>query len=325
MTGGDRLADKNPALQRLERLTRTSPALFPFLVRDVPGLSQWTDSPESARGWTLRTATWALDPSFDLAAEYSASLRRALSASKEGGTLIAVGRFAADEALPLCPAEIAVASAGGGWDELPSALASEGVRSLTRVEAGGGGLTAWLAGPPPMPGPETEERLCLALARSAVLAGKPVDLGPYLAPSTRPLDDWLHLKRHQDASLAVQYRRRHVNLHELDWLIDLALLRSPVIARPLRTPDRLLALRDAGFLSPIEREALEDAWRFLTETQARLALLGCPDDVVPENPDKLARLAESFGMTEGNGFLAAFEGYRDVTHSIFQEGIQRLH
>jgi hypothetical protein len=52
--------------------------------------------------------------------------------------------------------------------------------------------------------------------------------------------------------------------------------------------------------------------------------LGFSDDVIPENPDKLARVAAVFGYADGNDFLAYHERVIDTVRGIYVEGLERL-
>jgi hypothetical protein len=88
--------------------------------------------------------------------------------------------------------------------------------------------------------------------------------------------------------------------------------------------ERIRTLGRAGLLNMIEVEQVLAARRHLLEVRLRLALLGLEKDIVPENPDKLNRLAESMGMEDGNAFLAKHEQIIDAVRAIYLEGLERL-
>jgi hypothetical protein len=58
--------------------------------------------------------------------------------------------------------------------------------------------------------------------------------------------------------------------------------------------------------------------------RARLWLFGFTPDIVPENPDRLARLASAMGDEDGNSFLARHDEAIDRVRAIYNEGIERL-
>ncbi|MCX7799987.1 MAG: hypothetical protein N2109_06540, partial [Fimbriimonadales bacterium] len=63
---------------------------------------------------------------------------------------------------------------------------------------------------------------------------------------------------------------------------------------------------------------------YLLELRNRLYLLGADKDVVPENPDRLARLAEAFGDEDGNAFLRRHQRVVDTVRGLFVDGLARL-
>jgi hypothetical protein len=121
-----------------------------------------------------------------------------------------------------------------------------------------------------------------------------------------------------------QVERRRVNLDDVSWAVDLAVLAGHVDPEPLDSPSRISALGRAGLLSPLEAEAMIDAHRFLLECRLRLGCLGFSPETVPENPDKLSRVARSFGMSDGNAFLGLFEGFQAVARRVFAHVAERL-
>lgn len=147
------------------------------------------------------------------------------------------------------------------------------------------------------------------------------------------LEELLAMKRRiEDERVKAQHRRRHVKLGhggltDLEWFVGLHELRYPTATeagRPRRMPDRLRALARAKLIHALEFEVLLRARLELMRTRERLYLLGLTPDIVPENPDKLDRLARACGMPEGNAFLEAHERTIDDVRAIYIEGIERL-
>jgi hypothetical protein len=74
----------------------------------------------------------------------------------------------------------------------------------------------------------------------------------------------------------------------------------------------------------LESDQLLAAREHLHEVRNRLTLLGLTKDLIPENPDKLARLAQACGQKDGNSFLAKHEKLIDRVRAIYQDGLERL-
>ena len=129
-----------------------------------------------------------------------------------------------------------------------------------------------------------------------------------------------------------QHRRRHVKLglgglSDIEWFVGLHELRYPTATEagsPRTMVERLRALAKANLIHALEFEALLETRRNLLLTRERLYLLGFTPDVVPENPDKLDRLARAFGLDEGNAFLERHERTIDAVRAIYREGVDRL-
>lgn len=152
-----------------------------------------------------------------------------------------------------------------------------------------------------------------------------------------------HKRRLETEMVPVRYRRRNVKfgeggLSDIEWLLMLHEARFPTATdrtRPFpgekgpgeawRTPERLRRLSAAHLLTPMERDELIAAYEHYSEVRMRLYLLHLHTDVVPENPDKLDRLARCMGSGEGNEFLREHEAHRDAVRSIFLESLERLH
>ena len=92
----------------------------------------------------------------------------------------------------------------------------------------------------------------------------------------------------------------------------------------LETEAFIRALGRARLINAIEVEELRHALKHLLEVRMRLALLGFPHDILPENPDKLDRLAHVSGFEDGNAFLRTHEAVIERVREIYQEGMERL-
>jgi hypothetical protein len=88
--------------------------------------------------------------------------------------------------------------------------------------------------------------------------------------------------------------------------------------------ERLRALARAKLIHALEHETLQNARQELLNTRESLYLLGFTPDVVPENPDKLDRLAQASGLADGNAFLERHERTIDDVRAIYKEGVERL-
>jgi len=87
---------------------------------------------------------------------------------------------------------------------------------------------------------------------------------------------------------------------------------------------RIRNLGRAGLFNAVEVEQIEIAHRHLTEVRLRLGLLGLEKDILPENPDKLDRLAQAMDIETGNEFLANHERVIETVRAIYLQGLERL-
>ncbi|MCC6402716.1 MAG: hypothetical protein IT207_01765 [Fimbriimonadaceae bacterium] len=139
-------------------------------------------------------------------------------------------------------------------------------------------------------------------------------------------------RRIQSERVQVSHRLRHVKLSpgtllDIDWLGQLlvwSLGRVPAPTEPAGALSRLALAAEAGLLSDLEVAKLSDAHEYLLRLRVRLGTLGFPDDVVPENPDKLAVLARLQCSHDGNEVLAQFESHRRNVESVFEEVVARI-
>lgn len=88
--------------------------------------------------------------------------------------------------------------------------------------------------------------------------------------------------------------------------------------------ERLRTLMENQILNAVEMEALAEAHAHLTLLRVRLSLLGYSNSVMPENPDKLDRLARAYGLERGNALLRIHEPHREAVRGIYNESLDRL-
>lgn len=139
-------------------------------------------------------------------------------------------------------------------------------------------------------------------------------------------------KRIETERVTVKYRTRNVKLgvgglSDIEWFVHLHEMRYPTATEAgtlHRLDDRLRQLARARLINAVELDALSEGLRHLLTLRERLALLGLTTDIVPENPDRLDRLAWTFGFERGNEFLAKHEHITSAVRLIFLEGIERL-
>jgi glutamate-ammonia-ligase adenylyltransferase len=112
-------------------------------------------------------------------------------------------------------------------------------------------------------------------------------------------------------------------LNDIEWIVRMSELAHPGLPRPsARIEDRLSELTTAGVLNVVERDALAGALSFFRRLRAHLALEGDFDDVLPENPDRLARLATAMGMETGNELLRHYAEWSDQVRAIYQTTVE---
>jgi glutamate-ammonia-ligase adenylyltransferase len=96
-------------------------------------------------------------------------------------------------------------------------------------------------------------------------------------------------------------------LLDIEWLAHLCEMRYVTamdVAPGKRFSDRIRSLNGAGLMNALETEVLLQAHRWLLDLRVAIWLQGTDSDVMPENPDKLDRIAEFMGDNNGNATLA---------------------
>jgi glutamate-ammonia-ligase adenylyltransferase len=194
------------------------------------------------------------------------------------------------------------------------------------------GLTAY-----DFDGMEMWERFALGHARQ--ISGNPEALrlvmhSAYGLPLTpERIKELARMKRRIETErVKPQHVRRNVKLgygglSDVEWLIHLHEMRYPTALHAGETTEmdeRIRKLGRAGLINALEVELLLQARRHLLDLRSRLFLMGQSDDLVPENPERLDRLAHTLGFEHGNAFLAHHEQIIEGVRRLYIEGLERL-
>ncbi|MFI5385966.1 MAG: hypothetical protein ACHQ50_07580 [Fimbriimonadales bacterium] len=184
---------------------------------------------------------------------------------------------------------------------------------------------------------EMWERFALGQARlilGSEDALKMVLKAAYAQPLTpERLQELLGLKKRIETERVLpQHMKREVKLGlgglaDIEWFVHLHEMRYPTATRAGVEPhmeDRIHALGRARLINAVEADQLIVAREHLLTLRLRLGLQGLKKDLLPENPDKLDRLALASGFKDGNAFLAHHEHVIDAVRAIYQEGLERL-
>jgi len=116
-------------------------------------------------------------------------------------------------------------------------------------------------------------------------------------------------------------------LNDIEWLVHLHEMRYPTASKAGKSTDmdeRIRRLCGARLLNAFEADLLLEGRRFLLELRSRIYFLGLDEDLLPENPDKLDRLARSCGFEDGNLLLAKHQSVVEPVRRLYIEGLDRL-
>lgn len=178
-----------------------------------------------------------------------------------------------------------------------------------------------------------------ALGQSRLILGseealKMVVKAAYAQPLTpERLKELLALKhRIETERVQPQHMRReiklgHGGLADIEWFVHLHEMRYPTATKAgenIHFEDRIRALGRAHLINAIEVEQFLIAREYLLRMRLWLGLQGLKKDLLPENPDKLDRLARANGFNEANVLLAHHEHVIDTVRAIYRDGLERL-
>ena len=116
-------------------------------------------------------------------------------------------------------------------------------------------------------------------------------------------------------------------LTDIEWLVHLIEMRFSTESESAGTrsmPDRVGNLERAGHLDQTEADRVVDSHRHLIEVRIRLSLLGFDKDIIPENPDKLNRLALTMDFPSGDKFLEEHKKKIESVRAIYLKTLERL-
>jgi glutamate-ammonia-ligase adenylyltransferase len=184
---------------------------------------------------------------------------------------------------------------------------------------------------------ELWERFALGHARLLRGSGEAfeavLEMAYGLSINATRMEELLEMKhRVETERVKPQHVRRNVKLghgglNDIEWLVHLNEMKYPM-ATDARGGgifgDRIRHLAEAQLINALESEFLLTAHRHLLDVRLRLQLLGYEGDLVPENPDRLDRLARSCGDADGNSFLSRHEPVIDGVRRLYHESLERL-
>lgn len=308
--------------------------------------------------YTTVCAQWALDPTFALGPVLSAiadallvHCARRLYASFD---IIGMGSFGTREFGPGSDADLLLLIADREGQPEAEQQAQHflamlgqlkrlgmplGVDLRLRPEGGKGLLVRTYDGfrAYDLDGMEMWERFAIGHAR--LVYGDPraidlVDKSAYGLPLTpERLKELVRMKRRVETErVQPQHVRRNVKLgsgglNDIEWLIHLHEMRYPESTKAGSTTEmseRIQRVARARLLNALEAEILRDARTFLLELRAWLVLQGHTGDLMPENPDRLDRLAQVLGIEHGNALLARYLDVTETVRRLYLEGLERL-
>lgn len=309
-------------------------------------------------GWAALCLRWVLDPRLPVGQAlrylYDESLCHVAKRLMVEFDIVALGSYACDELSPVSDLDVVLLVREARLHAEAEAHAQQAlafVAALKRYEApfeldlrlrpeGGKGLlvrTYEGFRNYELEDMELWERFALGrtrLVHGSDEAARTLIKASYALPLTpERLEDLVSMKRRIETERVLPtHRRRHVKLgdgglSDIEWLVQLHQMRYPtatMAGTAALTEDRLRLLAHARLINAVELEELLMAHRYLCRIRNRLGLLGFKDDVLPENPDKLERLAHLEGFADANSFLAHHEHTTEVVRLLYVEGLQRL-
>lgn len=338
------IEEETDPVERLSRLTGSEP------IEALAG---------AIRDSCLRLAArWALEPSFDLSERLTRWADASLSAvARRVGArfgAVALGSFALDEQTLASDADLLLLIEDGEDHRAAEESAQAFLAEIGRLRTLGSPLTVDLRLRPEgrqgllvrsLDGFRAYEATAMemwerfALGQCRLLWGPPALLdavleAAYNLPLTpERLEELAAMKRRIETERArPSPQPRDVKLgpgglSDIDWLVHLYEMRYPTATdagRNRRMDDRIHALAAARLVNVAEQHELTEARSYLVELRNRLFLLGAEKDVLPENPDRLARLAEAFGEDDGNAFLRRHQRVVDTVRGLFLDAMARL-
>ena len=139
-------------------------------------------------------------------------------------------------------------------------------------------------------------------------------------------------RRIETERVAPQHVKRDVKLgsggiSDIEWLVHLTEMRYPTATRAGTVTDmseRIRNLVRARLLNTLEGDLLVEAHTFLQRTRVRIYFLGIDDDLMPENPDRLDRLAISCAFNDRNSLLSRYQSVTQAVRRMYLDTLDRL-
>lgn len=184
---------------------------------------------------------------------------------------------------------------------------------------------------------ETWERFALARSRAITPGSEPylnavrqIAFSPGLTPEN--VQELIQMKRRIETErVAVQHLNREIKLglggiDDIVWATNMWLMARPELGRSVSpsTPARIECLAQNGLLSPDEASDMQLAHTHLLKLRTAVLLLDFEPDLLPENPDRLAILAEIMGFEGANELLGRDNAIRGGVRAVLERTFARL-
>jgi glutamate-ammonia-ligase adenylyltransferase len=307
---------------------------------------------------TKTVAQWALNPTENLGEKLTeltdALLRHACKRLYVDADLLALGSYGREEMAPDSDLDLVWLVSDGKRQPIAEGVAQALIALLGKLRRldlpvevdlrlrpdGGQGLLVRsyeALKSYDLEGMELWERFALGQARQVI--GNPeaaavvrsVAYGLPLTPER--LGELVSMKRRIETErVRPQHKFRDVKLgrgglSDIEWFVHLHEMRYPTALDAgslIRMPERIRVMARAALINAVECEELLEAQAHLLRTRTWLVLQGIEEGVMPENPDKLDRLALAMDYADGNSFLARHEAIIQRVRQIYEDGLARL-
>ncbi len=347
------LRDNEGSLTRVQTILSDAPRLTPLFRSDLALTEELLSGEieEGGQGFARVLARWTLQGGFPLEEALAdlgdAQVRAALP---EGLDVVALGSLGLKETTPGSDLDLLLLTDG---DQAEGERAAQVLLSRIdaahrtgapfradlrlRPEGRKGLLVRTYEGLLAYAERDMEPWERFALGHARLLSGSPKALQTVLfaarekAVTPADLIDLKKMKRRIETErVRPTHARRDVKLgrgglNDIEWLVRLTEMVHPGDrAATFRIPERIAALAAAGHLNLVEGDALIEARRWLLDLRHRLWLIDAEGDLLPENPDRLDRLAHALGLEDANALLRRHSETTERVRTLYEEGTGRL-
>ena len=348
------LRDNEGSMERVCRVLACAPRLVEAFRRSLPLTEELISGEIEEAGppsFTRTLARWSLRDGFDLEGTLTdLADAEVIEALAPGLDAVALGSLGLGEMTPGSDLDLLFLTDG---DQAAAERAAQ--ETLTRLDAaaragapfradlrlrpegGKGMLVRTYEGLLSYAARDMELWERFALGHARLVRGSPRALETVLyASRERPLgpEDFAELRRMKRRIETERVRPAHVRrdvklgrggLNDVEWLVRLTEMAHPAdrAASPFMA-ERIRALVAKGHLNVLEGGLLLEARRWLLDLRHRLWLMDVHDDLLPENPDRLTRLADAFGLPDGNALLRRHSEFTERVRALYEEGVRRL-